>query len=37
VLNLRAKAAMMPTEPGLDSMASAGRQQAGSPYAPYIP
>jgi hypothetical protein len=37
VLNLRAKAAMMPTEPGLDSMAWAGRRQAGSPYAPYIP
>src|ERR1700689_5336119 len=28
---------MMPREPGLDSMAWAGRRQAGSPYAPYIP
>src|ERR1039458_8186268 len=36
VLNLRAKAATMPTEPGLDSMACAGRRQAGSPYAPDI-
>src|ERR1017187_9881214 len=36
VLNLSAKAATMPMEPGLDSMACAGRRQAGSPYAPDI-